>query len=341
MRDLSSPSWVIPRFLGKRVIKDNLAPCYLAFSLSRLNSSSCNIPPLFEFHPWWYFIWMRKTVALVLTASLSLVGIGFAQAANPKAGTKCPTANQKVTYSGKTFTCIKSGNKLIWNKGVYDSKNSQQPSNSGGKGSTSTPSSGGDELESLPIDPVAPLKVDLKGAGQGKGLTYVPFGFNTGPRGQDAIGSGSVNPQPVLYAPIGTVVLAIKTGTVIKISKLWSNDYNIMIAAENDKKNIWGLEHVIDVKVKEGDKVKAGQPIAKVGDFDERYTPGIGLVEFGLLINSSGPPSHICPFKKIAPSAKSRITSELTAIIAADKKRGYDSGPMEVIGCTALVSVEG
>jgi hypothetical protein len=181
----------------------------------------------------------------------------------------------------------------------------------------------------------------LKGAGQGKGLTYVPFGFNTGPRGQGAIGSGSVNPQPVLYAPIGTVVLAIKTGTVIKISKLYSNDYNIMIAAENDKKNVWELEHVIDVKVKEGDKVKAGQPIAKVGDFDERYTPGIGLVEFGLLINSSGPPSHICPFKKIAPSAKSRITSELTAIIAADKKRGYDSGPMEVIGCTALVSVEG
>jgi hypothetical protein len=284
---------------------------------------------------------MKK--ALVAIGIATLLPIGFLPVANSatKAGAECKIKN-KVAYVGnKKFTCIKSGNKLIWNKGVYDSKNSQQPSNSGGKGSTSTSSSGGDELESLPIDPVAPLNIDLKGAGQGKGLTYVPFGFNTGPRGQGAIGSGSVNPQPVLYAPIGTVVLAIKTGTVIKISKLYSNDYNIMIAAENDKKNVWELEHVIDVKVKEGDKVKAGQPIAKVGDFDERYTPGIGLVEFGLLVNSSGPPSHICPFKKIAPSAKSRITSELTAIIAADKKRGYDSGPMEVIGCTALVSVEG
>ena len=284
---------------------------------------------------------MKK--ALVAIGIATLLPIGFLPVANSatKAGAECKIKN-KVAYAGnKKFTCIKSGNKLIWNKGVYDSKNSQQPSNSGGKGSTSTSSSGGDELESLPIDPVAPLNIDLKGAGQGKGLTYLPFGFDTGPRGQGAIGSGSVNPQPVLYAPIGTVVLAIKTGTVIKISKLYSNDYNIMIAAENDKKNVWELEHVIDVKVKEGDKVKAGQPIAKVGDFDERYTPGIGLVEFGLLINSSGPPSHICPFKKIAPSAKSRITSELTAIIAADKKRGYDSGPMEVIGCTALVSVEG
>ena len=50
---------------------------------------------------------MRKVLALALAASLSLVGIGFAQAANPKAGTKCAKANLKVTYSGKTFTCVK------------------------------------------------------------------------------------------------------------------------------------------------------------------------------------------------------------------------------------------
>ena len=275
---------------------------------------------------------MKRVFATIVIGCLVLtLNLSTATAA-AKPGTTCKKLGQVSASAGIKYTCIKSGSKLIWNKGVSTANNSKPQSNS---------NSAGDEIESLPIDPAAPLKVDLKGAGQGKGLTYVPFGFNTGPRGQGAIGSGSVNPQPVLYAPIGTVVLAIKTGTVIKISKLWSNDYNIMIAADNDKKNIWGLEHVIDVKVKEGEKVKAGQPIAKVGDFDERHTPGIGLVEFGLLINSSGPPTHICPFKKIAPSAKDRITAELTAIIEADKKRGYDSGPMAVIGCTALVSVEG
>ena len=61
---------------------------------------------------------MRKIIALFLTASLSLVGIGFAQAANPKAGTKCAKANQKVTYSGKTFTCVKKGKALVWDAGV-------------------------------------------------------------------------------------------------------------------------------------------------------------------------------------------------------------------------------
>lgn len=271
---------------------------------------------------------------LTALALISMFSIGIVPAANAaiKSGSKCKTKDE-VEYSGNTkFTCIKSGSKLIWNKGISAPNNSKQQSNSNATG---------DELESLPIDPTAPLKVDLKGAGQGKGLTFVPFGLNTGPRGAGAIGSGTVNPQPALYAPIGTAVLAIKTGTVIKVTKLYSNDYNIMIAPPNDQKNVWEVEHVIDVNVKEGDRVKAGQAIAKVGDFDERYTPGIGLVEFGLLINSSGPPAHICPFKKIAQSAKDRITSELTAIIEADKKRGYDSGPMAVIGCTALVSVEG
>jgi len=284
---------------------------------------------------------MKKITSALFISSLIAFFFSPSAIAEVKPGSSCKTKNEVSFSGGKKFTCINSGSRLTWDKGVLQPKNSQPSPNSGGKSSNSSSSSTGDEIESLPLDPIAPLNVDLKGAGQGKGLTYVPFGFNTGPRGQGAVGSGSVNPQPALYAPIGTVVLAIKTGTVIKISKLYSNDYNIMIAAENDNKNVWELEHVIDVKVKEGDKVKAGQPIAKVGDFDERYTPGIGLVEFGLLINSSGPPSHICPFKKIAPSAKSRITSELTAIIAADKKRGYDSGPMEVIGCTALVSVEG
>ena len=61
---------------------------------------------------------MRKVLALALAASLSLVGIGFAQAANPKAGTKCAKIKQKVTYSGKTFTCVKKGKSLVWDAGV-------------------------------------------------------------------------------------------------------------------------------------------------------------------------------------------------------------------------------
>ena len=149
---------------------------------------------------------MRRLFATIVIGCLVLtLNLSTATAA-VKPGTTCKKLGQISTSAGTKYTCIKSGKKFVWNRGVLVANNA---------------SVAGDEIESLPLDPTAPLNVDLKGAGQGKGLTYVPFGFNTGPRGQGAIGSGSVNPQPALYAPIGTVVLAIKTGTVIKISKIY------------------------------------------------------------------------------------------------------------------------
>jgi hypothetical protein len=40
------------------------------------------------------------------------------QAATPKAGAKCTKAGTTSISSGKKFTCVKSGTKLVWNKGV-------------------------------------------------------------------------------------------------------------------------------------------------------------------------------------------------------------------------------
>ena len=40
------------------------------------------------------------------------------QAATPKAGAKCSKAGTTATAAGKKFTCVKSGKKLVWNKGV-------------------------------------------------------------------------------------------------------------------------------------------------------------------------------------------------------------------------------
>jgi hypothetical protein len=40
------------------------------------------------------------------------------QAATPKAGAKCTKAGATATASGKKFICVKSGKKLVWNKGV-------------------------------------------------------------------------------------------------------------------------------------------------------------------------------------------------------------------------------
>jgi len=51
-----------------------------------------------------------------------------------KAGAKCTKAGAKSVVTGKTYTCIKSGNKLIWNKGVATPKPTASPNSSASQG---------------------------------------------------------------------------------------------------------------------------------------------------------------------------------------------------------------
>lgn len=57
---------------------------------------------------------MRKTLALVLVIAFLTP---LHSVAAVKSGDKCSKLNATSTNAGKKFTCIKSGNKLIWNKG--------------------------------------------------------------------------------------------------------------------------------------------------------------------------------------------------------------------------------
>ena len=60
----------------------------------------------------------RVAVAVVLLLALATP----LQAATPKAGTKCTKVGSTATAGGKKFTCVKSGTKLVWNKGVAITK---------------------------------------------------------------------------------------------------------------------------------------------------------------------------------------------------------------------------
>jgi hypothetical protein len=59
---------------------------------------------------------MRKVLAVLI--AVSLLGIAPANAATNKAGTKCNKHKATTTIKGMKYTCIKSGNKLVWSKGV-------------------------------------------------------------------------------------------------------------------------------------------------------------------------------------------------------------------------------
>jgi len=61
---------------------------------------------------------MRRKGYLAIAIVLLLTLASPVQAATPKAGAKCTKAGITATAAGKKFTCVKSGNKLVWNKGV-------------------------------------------------------------------------------------------------------------------------------------------------------------------------------------------------------------------------------
>ncbi len=59
---------------------------------------------------------MRKVLAVII--AMSLLGLNPAHATSVKAGAKCPKYKATTTVKGLKYTCIKSGNKLVWSKGV-------------------------------------------------------------------------------------------------------------------------------------------------------------------------------------------------------------------------------
>ena len=58
------------------------------------------------------------TKGLLVALIFTLVPIAAFSAQKITPGSTCKVLNQKVVYQNKTYTCIKSGKKLIWNKGV-------------------------------------------------------------------------------------------------------------------------------------------------------------------------------------------------------------------------------
>ena len=58
------------------------------------------------------------TKGLLIALGLTLIPVSAISAQKITPGSACKVLNQKVVYQNKTYTCIKSGNKLVWNKGV-------------------------------------------------------------------------------------------------------------------------------------------------------------------------------------------------------------------------------
>lgn len=54
----------------------------------------------------------------LITLAVVLIPVTAVSAQKITPGTACKVLNQKVTYLNKSYTCVKSGKKLVWDKGV-------------------------------------------------------------------------------------------------------------------------------------------------------------------------------------------------------------------------------
>ena len=66
----------------------------------------------------------KRLIVLLVITPLLLSSQIYASNAAAKAGAKCSKVGSKSVVGSKTFTCIKSGNKLIWDKGITKSNSS-------------------------------------------------------------------------------------------------------------------------------------------------------------------------------------------------------------------------
>lgn len=152
------------------------------------------------------------------------------------------------------------------------------------------------------------------------------------------------NPQPTFILPLGTKVHALVDGEVFDVPKLYSNDYSVMVQGEGSEL-IFETEHVINVKVKKGDKVKAGDVIAEVSDYDAKNYAGMGLVEIGVL-KGGNPPSHVCPFDYLDESIKDDTLKKISGLQKSwEEYRGdssiYDESKVVIPGCLTSDPIEG
>lgn len=152
------------------------------------------------------------------------------------------------------------------------------------------------------------------------------------------------NPQPTFILPLGTPVHSLVDGVVVGVPELYSSDYSVQVQGDGSDL-IFETEHVVNVTVQEGDRVKAGDVIAEVSPHDSNYNSGFGLVEIGIL-KAGNPPSHVCPFDYLDESIKDDLLAKIAALHNSweeykNDESIYDETEVVVPGCVTREEIEG
>ena len=152
------------------------------------------------------------------------------------------------------------------------------------------------------------------------------------------------NPQPTYIVPLGTPARSLVDGIVAAIPTLWSKDYSVQVTEDGTlKKWVYETEHIINPKVKVGDKVVAGQIVGEVSDFNNGAPAGYGTVEMGIL-KGGNPPQHVCPFLYLDDSIKKSTYEKMNSFFKSWEDYIGDQAlynDTSVPGCLTLDPING
>ncbi|OGM32656.1 hypothetical protein A2803_01185 [Candidatus Woesebacteria bacterium RIFCSPHIGHO2_01_FULL_44_21] len=174
---------------------------------------------------------------------------------------------------------------------------------------------------------------------------FMDYGFVI-PADTSSTNKDKANPQPTFVVPLGTPARSLVDGVVAAIPTLWSGDFSVQVTADGKmQKWIYETEHLINLKVKVGDKVTAGQIVGEVSDFNNGAPEGFGAVEMGIL-KGGNPPEHVCPFAFLDESIKEETLTKIKALYISwedyiGDETVYDEDSYQFPGCLTLDPIEG
>ena len=273
--------------------------------------------------------------------AMSLVAAAFpsvASAAN-QAGDSCKKAG--ITLYNGELLCTKKGKRLIWVKsqvGLTSNANIPKVIQNWGL-AVDTYDSGSGMAGVMRIRGVTPPTF-------GNAADDAMYRHIFGVYGMDL--KGMKEPQIAIIAPLGTPVISMVDGTVCDLSKVWSNDYSVRVApigtpcmTGNWATVLFEHEHLINPMVKVGDKVKAGQQIGTVSDYNQHWkAKGFGMIEIGVFFVKKGSNKswHACLGNYLAPAKRDSMLAVLTSVQMAwmaelSDPTLYDLGAQNPVVC--------
>lgn len=138
--------------------------------------------------------------------------------------------------------------------------------------------------------------------------------YDFGEMALNSDGSIKQAPEVTYIVPLGTKVLSMTDGIITNIKQQETGDTEIAITKPESPLWTFGYDHVINLAVKEGDKVVAGQILGEVSNYNQWLRgDDYGVVEILVAYTNTAFIAH-CPFMYLDESVREDYLNKIKAL---------------------------